>query len=200
MNHLAHFFLSDNDEDLMIGNFIADFIQNKAVPSYAKGIQNGIFLHRQIDMFTDTHAAVKQSTARLRPTQSRYAPVVNDILYDYILANHWEKYSDISLTDFSERVYELMTRRRAEFPETMQQFIPLMLGDRFLERYGTESGLRTSLARLQKRAPRANDFQKAVDVLLMDYEDFKGDFNTFFPDLIQFSKRFIEQLENEEKK
>jgi acyl carrier protein phosphodiesterase len=189
MNHLAHFFLSDNQEDLMIGNFIADFIKNKAVPHYSKGIQNGIFLHRQIDMFTDTHAAVRQSTARLRPTQSRYAPVVNDVLYDFILGNAWATYHSTPLSDFCGHIYTVLDNRITDLPENMQLFVPKMIEDRFLERYATETGLRASLARLQRRAPAANDFQKAVDVLLENYVDFEEDFTLFFPELIQRAKK-----------
>jgi acyl carrier protein phosphodiesterase len=189
MNHLAHFFLSNNDEDLIIGNFIADFIKNKDVPHYSKGIQNGIFLHRQIDMFTDTHASVKQSTARLRPTQSRYAPVVCDVLYDFILGNAWKTYHNTPLPDFCGQIYAVLAKRMVDLPENMQVFVPKMIEDKFLERYATEVGIRASLARLQKRAPAANDFQKAMDVLLENYADFEGDFKAFFPELIEISRK-----------
>ena len=48
MNFLAHLYLSGEDEELMIGNFIADFIRNREVTNYSEGIQKGIFLHRKI--------------------------------------------------------------------------------------------------------------------------------------------------------
>ena len=67
MNYLAHLFLSCQDDDLLIGNFIADSIRNKEVDNYSAAIQQGIFLHRAIDAYTDIHPVVRQSTKRLHP-------------------------------------------------------------------------------------------------------------------------------------
>jgi acyl carrier protein phosphodiesterase len=67
MNFLAHIYLSGDSEDLLIGNFIADFVKGKQYEQFVGSIQKGIFLHRQIDYFTDTHALVRQSTKRLQP-------------------------------------------------------------------------------------------------------------------------------------
>ena len=55
MNFLAHIFLSCGSEDLLIGNFIADFISNKEVNQYDPEVQKGIQLHREIDSYTDNH-------------------------------------------------------------------------------------------------------------------------------------------------
>ena len=43
MNYLAHLLLSGDEEDLMIGNFVADFIKNKDLPHFTEGVQKGIF-------------------------------------------------------------------------------------------------------------------------------------------------------------
>jgi acyl carrier protein phosphodiesterase len=48
MNHLAHFFLSNNNNDLAIGNFVADFITNKELPQYSEGVSQGTMLHREM--------------------------------------------------------------------------------------------------------------------------------------------------------
>jgi len=93
MNFLAHLYLSCDNEDLMIGNFIADFIRNKEVKDYSPEIQKGIFLHRQIDTYTDLHPMVKKGTHRLQKYHRKYSPVIVDVFYDYLLANNWERYS-----------------------------------------------------------------------------------------------------------
>ena len=94
MNHLAHFFLSGNDEDLAIGNFVADFITNRELPNYTEGVKRGIFLHRAIDAFTDSHLVVKQSTKRLHPFHHKYSPVIVDVYYDFLLAKNWDKFDN----------------------------------------------------------------------------------------------------------
>ena len=92
MNHLAHFVLSGNDADLAIGNFVADFITNRQLPHFTEGVQRGIWLHREIDAFTDAHPIVKQSTKRLHPFHHKYSPVIVDVYYDFLLAKNWDKF------------------------------------------------------------------------------------------------------------
>ena len=55
MNFLAHLYLSQNNTNIMIGNFIAVHIIGNHFKDYSKEIQQGIFLHREIDTFTGTH-------------------------------------------------------------------------------------------------------------------------------------------------
>jgi acyl carrier protein phosphodiesterase len=95
MNHLAHFVLSGGDADLAIGNFVADFITNRQLPTFSAGVQRGIWLHREIDAFTDAHPIVKQSTKRLHPFHHKYSPVIVDVYYDYLLAKNWDRFFEL---------------------------------------------------------------------------------------------------------
>ena len=85
MNFLAHIYLSGNNKDITIGNFIADGIRGKKYLKYPKDIQTGILLHRQIDTFTDTHKTVRLSTKRLHKNYSHYSGVIVDILLHQII-------------------------------------------------------------------------------------------------------------------
>jgi acyl carrier protein phosphodiesterase len=97
MNHLAHFVLSGDDTDLAIGNFVADFITNRQLPDFTEGVQRGIWLHREIDAFTDAHPVVKQSTKRLHPFHHKYSPVIVDVYYDFLLAKNWDKLFELKI-------------------------------------------------------------------------------------------------------
>jgi acyl carrier protein phosphodiesterase len=97
MNHLAHFVLSGGDADLAIGNFVADFITNRQLPDFSAGVQRGIWLHREIDAFTDSHPIVKQSTKRLHPFHHKYSPVIVDVYYDYLLAKNWDSFFELKI-------------------------------------------------------------------------------------------------------
>ncbi len=97
MNFLAHIYLSGNDTDLIIGNFIADGIKGKKYKKFSPGIQKGILLHREIDTFTDAHPIVRQSTKRLHKNYGHYSGIIVDILYDHFLAKNWSRYSDVPL-------------------------------------------------------------------------------------------------------
>ena len=85
MNHLAHCFLSD-DDDILLGNFIGDYIKGSTWKLLPEPVQKGIFIHRHIDAYTDAHEACDRSVNRIRTFAGRYSPPMVDVLYDHILA------------------------------------------------------------------------------------------------------------------
>src|SRR5690349_12341831 len=100
MNFLAHIFLSGDDPEIMVGNFIGDFVKGRNLDDrFSSGIVKGIELHRAIDEYTDSHPVVAQSKNRLRPKYRHYAPVIVDVFYDHFLAKNWKNYHPTSLED-----------------------------------------------------------------------------------------------------
>ena len=186
MNFLAHLFLSFENEDLLIGNFIADSIRNNEMKDYPLSIQKGILMHRAIDSFTDNHPSVRMGTLRLRPHHRKYAPVVIDILYDYILANNWNRYSNLTLDTFAKDVYAILTKRIDEMPQNLKRSVPHMIEGNWLHSYKTLEGLRYTLQRMDHRASFPSKFGQAVEHLQQDYALYEVEFNNFFPELISF--------------
>jgi acyl carrier protein phosphodiesterase len=184
MNFLAHLFLSFENEDIIIGNFIADSIRNNEVKNYSLAIQKGIKLHRKIDSFTDNHPSVRKGTLRLRPHHHKYAPVVIDILYDYVLANNWERYSNQSLESFAKRIYFILNKRLDEIPDKLRKNVPGMIKGNWLQSYKTKEGLLYTLKRMDIRASFPSKFTQAIEHLEQDYSLFENEFNLFFPELI----------------
>ena len=195
MNHLAHFFLSGDDDDIKIGNFVADFISNKEVDDYTEGVQRGIKLHRAIDAFTDTHPIVKQSTKRLHPFHHKYSPVIVDIYYDYLLGKNWERftskeinkeslYEGISVRDYINNIYKLLTNRKNDLPIKLQARIDQMIADDWLMKYTTFEGLNEAFNRIEKYAAFPGNFGNAALHLEMYLEDFNKEFIEFFPELM----------------
>lgn len=186
MNHLAHFFLSCENDDLLIGNFIADYIRNKEVINYSDEVQAGILLHRKIDSFTDTHSVVRQGTRRLRKYHGKYAPVILDILYDYILVRNWSLYSGQPLEDFTSYVYGILWNRMEKLPAKLQTRLPNMINDNWLIKYGTEAGLLFVFEKMDERTKFPSDFKSAIQHFKMDYHLYEEEFKQFFPKIIQY--------------
>lgn len=86
LNFLAHLYLSENNTNIMIGNFIADHIKGNRFSHLNSEIQKGIRLHREIDTFTDSHVITKKSKRRLHKRYGLYAGIIIDIFYDHYLA------------------------------------------------------------------------------------------------------------------
>src|SRR5690606_7103901 len=194
MNFLAHIYLSGNEEDVIIGNFIADGIKGKRYEKFPPQIAKGILLHRSIDSFTDHHPTVRQSTERLHKNYSHYSGVIVDILYDHFLAKNWNKYSDVPLDEYVQDFYELLRKNFTILPPRIQKMMPYMIADNWLLSYATVEGIGKILAQMNVRTKNVSKMNLAVAELEEYYEEFEAEFTSFFDELIHFSKQKLNEL------
>lgn len=190
MNHLAHCLLSFNDEDLLLGNFIGDYVKGSDWKNYPAGVQKGILLHRAIDSFTDNHALTDRSVTRLRRFAGRFTPPVIDVLYDHVLAIYWNRYSDLSLSTFSRSTYRQLEKRAAEMPDMLRERLPRMLAADFLNGYATREGMAFVLDRFSRRLPAIFDPQATLAFFFEEFDAFSEDFNGFFPDMLAHAESY----------
>ena len=188
MNLLAHAYLSGNSPEILIGNFIADFIKGNKYKHYPDEIIEGIMLHRKIDEYTDSHEVVKESIEHLKPRYGRYASVIVDIFYDHFLAINFHEYSELTLQDFSERTYTILKTEKNILPNRVQEFLPYMVSQNWLYKYSEIDGIERTLSGLSRRSKFAKDLETSVIALEKHYEEFDEEFNRFFPDLIDYVK------------
>ncbi len=187
MNFLAHIYLSGDDRLLMIGNFIADFVKGNKKDLYPERIKEGIELHRMIDDFTDHHPITTISKNRLRAKYGKYSGVIVDIYYDHFLAKDFHLYSGISLKEYSEETYRIVTFYEAFLPEGVKYFLPFMIERNWLLNYASIDGIGRALTGLSKRVSFDNKMDESVEDLKLQYADFENDFKFFFPELITFA-------------
>jgi acyl carrier protein phosphodiesterase len=191
MNYLAHFYLSDNQPDLLVGNFIADQVKGKQIELLPSGIAHGVKLHRFIDDFTDHHPVVEQSKMRLRNRYRKYAGVIVDIYYDHFLASLWNNFSNQNLKDFSQSVYNELDKYTHHMPAICSDLIlPTMKNQNWLCSYATFSGIERSLIGLSRRASFESNMQYAIEELKQDYDLFKYEFQLFIPELSEAINNF----------
>lgn len=186
MNFLAHLYLSGNEEELMIGNFIADHVKGKQINSYSEGIVKGIQLHRQIDSYTDSHETVLESKLRLRKRYRHYAPVIIDIFYDHFLAVNWHNYSSIALGEYSQYIHTIISKYQAILPEKSNFFFQYMLKNDILEAYSKVIGIERVLKGMARRTPFESGMETATEELVEYYALFEQEFTHFFPQLRHF--------------
>ncbi|WP_026998965.1 ACP phosphodiesterase [Eisenibacter elegans] len=185
MNFLAHIFLSGTaSEQLLIGNFIGDFVRGKQLQTYSPEVQAGVRLHRAIDSYTDHHPLVKQSAQRLKADYGKYAPVIVDVYYDHFLATHWHQYHpQQSLAQFAQSRYAIFQKHQALLPERVQYLLPYMISQDWLLNYQQLSAIDRALCRLAERATFDSGLERAIHNLEAEYSAFEQDFLTFFPDV-----------------
>lgn len=197
MNFLAHLYLSNNNKELMIGNFIADHVKGNKFSLFPDNIQKGILLHRAIDSYTDTHEIVRVSKRRLHERYGHYDGVIIDIFYDHFLAINWRDYSEIPLDIFVNSVYDLLQSNINTLPQKTQDILPSMIEYNWLYNYQFAKGIKAVLNGMNNRTNGKSNMNLAIEDLLLHYDDFKNDFTIFFKDLKIFSDiKTMELLEN----
>lgn len=196
MNFLAHIYLSGNNKQITIGNFIADGIRGKKYLKYPKDIQTGILLHRQIDTFTDAHKTVRVSTKRLHKNYGHYSGVIVDILYDHFLAKNWNQYSNVPLAEYIEDFYTNLQDNFEILPSRIQKMMPYMISDNWLLSYASIEGIAKVLDGMNRRTQNRSQMNLAINELQEFYNDFEDEFTKFFDELILFSAKKLKEIEN----
>ncbi|WP_161887697.1 acyl carrier protein phosphodiesterase [Pontibacter russatus] len=194
MNFLAHIFLSGDEEELLIGNFIADAVKGKQAGLYTPGIARGIRLHRLIDTYTDTHPIVAETKARLRPRYRKYAPVIGDMYYDHFLAADFERYALRPLPGYAQQVYGLIQRNFHLLPPRVQHLFGYMQQHNWLLSYAQVEGIGQALTGMSRRTPFASGMETAAEELQENYSLYAAEFDAFFPELVQYVEEVKREL------
>lgn len=192
MNFLAHTYLSCSNEDLLLGNFLADFMKNHEIRQLTASFLEGIELHRKIDSYTDEHPAVREVNKHFHEVHRKYAPVVTDVLFDLVLARNWEKYHSQSLEDYTENIYNILLKHQDHFPLRRKQTILNMIHGGFLMKYTHIEGLKFTFEHMDRRTNGRGNFIAAVDNIQHTYPALEEAFHQFFPELITEVERFCE--------
>ncbi len=188
MNFLAHIALSGNEQEVAIGNFIADTILPKERKLLTDKMMRGVTLHHAIDTFTDQHSSFLNTTLLARPILRKYAPVATDVFFDHFLALHFEEYYGRDLASFSKDFYLSIGSWQANLPERAQILVHYLLKNDWLNMYKSKDGLHAILTQMSKRTRFESNLEKASLVLNEHYQEIEKDFRKIFPELMELSK------------
>lgn len=192
MNFLAHLYLSGTDREVMVGNFIGDFVKGKDLDSrYGVGIARGVRLHREIDFFTDRHPIVKQSKDRLRPKYRHYSAVIVDVFYDHFLAKNWDAYSSEFLPDYTDSCYSVILSYDSVLPEEVKYMMNFMVKQNWLVNYARIEGIHRALTGMSRRSKFDSKMEEASIDLKRDYELYENEFAEFFPSLMNYCSNWL---------
>ncbi len=186
MNYLAHIYLSGESEEVILGNFIGDYVKGQQFLNYPKNVAKGIVLHRHIDSFTDSHPVVFECIVKLRPVFGKYAGIVIDIFLDHFLAVNWHNYSTEKLSTFTKRFHAVILANFFQLPSSVKIFVPFLIQHKRLQSYASIAGIEKTLRIMAKHTSLPAETETALQILEQEYEFFNDAFNRFFPDIIHF--------------
>jgi acyl carrier protein phosphodiesterase len=147
----------------------------------------GAACHKAIDAFTDAHAVVRRSRARIGNDYRRFSGVIVDVFYDYFLARSWHVYSSEALSEYTASFYVNVQARRLELPADARTMLERIIRYDLLGSYARVAGVERALQRissyLNSRWHRQFELDRSVRDLHAHEAAFADDFAEFFPAL-----------------
>ncbi len=165
MNFLAHLYLAQGDDGLLLGALLGDFVRGRrAMWSYPYDTREGIRLHRRIDKVIDNSTQVKSLRKKFPKEFRRYAGIVIDLAFDYELARGWARYSSTSLGQFDIDVRIVLDRHQDRLPDKLKDFMEYADRRGLFENYKNEDEMLFSLAGIGTRLKRANPLHRVAEI------------------------------------
>jgi acyl carrier protein phosphodiesterase len=186
LNFLAHLTLSPpGEDDIMVGNFFANFAPGKSWQSLPEGIGKGVLLHRRIDDWTDNHPIIKQSKALLPPEAGLFKGVLLDVYWDHFLARSFATYHTQTLASFTKAS---TTRLKEGASKHFPQGVPMVEAmDRhdWLCGYATLEGIDATLVQMGQRFPHENPLHHGAQWLNQAHDDLGLQFDKLWPQAME---------------
>ena len=180
MNYLGHIYLSMEDAEWMLGNLVTDMLQLKELNLLKGNLRRGMLLHQWIDEYTDRDKDVRLINAKLQPVQGKYASVVSDILFDFLICHNWYRLSDTSFDDFCQTTYNLIEDKKSKLPPRIEVRLSSMVRHQWLHQQAHWKGLNATLRRMDERTRFPSNFKAAGIQLLNDFQEINALFISFF--------------------
>ena len=125
-------------------------------------VLDGILYHRHIDRTVDHLPEVVALRAQFLPDYRRYAGIVLDMAWDYLLARNWSQYSEQSLAAFAQQEYRWLQQSEALQPPSMRHMMGHMVRNNWFVSYQQLPGIEGALKGLSTRIKRQNSLDQAT--------------------------------------
>jgi acyl carrier protein phosphodiesterase len=193
VNFLAHLYLARPGgiapPGVLVGALLPDIWRGR-LPPLGPDLDRGVSNHRQVDRFTDRHAAFLRSRSRLRDRHGVFAGVLVDMAYDHLLARQWEHWHATPLPNFIAAAHDAVAQHEAQLPPVVASVARRMREGDWLTMYRDVEPLRAVLAmmsrRFTQRFDRPVDLTRAVETISEHRAGLESDFSAFFPEIIRY--------------
>jgi len=190
VNFLVHMLLSGEDEQLLVGNFMGDFVKGRLYDRFPEGIRQGVELHRRIDSFASQNRFFNCSRQRISPDYGLYRGILVDLFYDHLLAADWHEWTDEPFDRFLQRARLAADRQLSFIPPEMQQRLPVIFNE-LLPSYKSVEGIAAALGSMSRRIKRPNPLCGSEAELVRHRAGFAADFRHFMAEIREFTAPLV---------
>lgn len=154
MNYLAHLHLAAHTRSSLTGNLLGDFVKGPLPTGLEPPFDEGIWLHRKIDAFTDAHPEHRAAVASFEAPWRRFGGILVDMLYDHWLSRHWQQFSPQPLPCFLQQSYGQLLADHHCLPEGLPVPLRRMAEQDWIASYRHREGLSQALNGIGRRLRR----------------------------------------------
>ncbi|WP_170113321.1 ACP phosphodiesterase [Ahniella affigens] len=162
MNHLAHFWLADDDPLHRLGVALGDFWRGGIPPHWPERLRDGLAWHREVDRLTDSHPESVRVRQLFQAPHRRFAPILLDLWCDHWLARELAADDDLRLGALSRDYLASLGTAIAEmtgqlvWPDHFERFVAWLGQDAVLPGYRHPTGIQQALRGISRRLSRTN--------------------------------------------
>ncbi|ATM00404.1 hypothetical protein CK910_19530 [Aeromonas sp. CA23] len=190
MNYLAHLHLASHTRSSLTGNLLGDFVKGPLPSTLGPAFDEGIWLHRRIDAFTDAHPEHRAAVACFEAPWRRFGGILVDMLYDHWLSLHWPQFGEDPLPRFLQQSYGQLLADHRRLPDGLPVALTRMAEQNWIASYRHREGLGHALNGIGHRLRRPILLGDAL-ATLDDASWHSGEqgFLRFYPQLMRFSEQ-----------
>ncbi len=185
MNFLAHLYLSTNTKNHRLGNLLPDLSKPNEWSNLPPDVIKGIEQHRLVDRWTDTHPTFKKLKRSVSKSRSKFAGIILDVSFDYLLANNWGRWSKEQLSNFVERADRELRTVPEYAPYQAKQIMLRMAEHSWLSSYTEIKGIERAFIGLSRRVRFSNNLSGAEQELISNEQLWKEGFTQIMEDIIE---------------
>jgi len=198
VNLLAHAFFAGGDPDRIVGQLCGDFVRGSDLSKFALPIQAGIRCHRAVDVYTDRHADNLAARNLFTSPHRRFAGIAVDVIYDHFLAIEWQQYCDVPLQEYTDLVTRSLQAQFDVLPQGLQRFKQLLEAEDTLYRNLQRDHIDLTLQRIAGRRKSLAPLASIAPLVWQHEQALKHSFDSFFPQLLSYTRDYQKKLAVEE--
>jgi acyl carrier protein phosphodiesterase len=196
MNHLLNIYVSKKISDqVLIGNYIGNWVKPSHYSNYPEEIQNGILMNRKIDEFIKKSPVFERSRKRLKPYFIKHSTLIINIFYDHFLALNWKQYTSVSLNISSQEAYSKLMENMPFITHKFKCIVPGLFTGGYINNLTTLAGVHYFMLYITKKDNFPTSLYATIEDLIQNYNLFKNDFEEFLLEL----NNYISKMHSEER-
>ncbi|GAB3482160.1 acyl carrier protein phosphodiesterase [Marinomonas epiphytica] len=184
MNYFSHLHVAYLTNTSWAGNLLGDFPVRPE--QLDQDLHEGWLLHQQVDVMVDAHPASLSFREFPRKGRRRFAGIVQDIVMDYWLIQHWQEFSHVPLTVFCEQALAGLQADKARCPPRLQSMIGSLTERNWLPDLGTQQGVENAILSIMRRWRHGHHLQSFIDEIEQILAQGEEVFLHLYPDLLTF--------------